>query len=329
MVKCCIVCGNSSRYKIHTVKEMMYGLHDEFTYFECLYCGCLQLIDIPDSLGSYYPKDYYSINSEKKISEIIKHIFIREQLRYSLFNQGILGRLADIMCRSLEGDLLKQNKIKRDWNILDIGCGSGSWLFSLSELGFSYLYGIEPFIESDVKLGPIEIKKGTIHNLDDSRKYNLIRSNHSFEHIPDQYETLIKIRKLLKPNGICIISMPIKTDFIWNRYGTNWVQIDAPRHIVIHTLSSFSTMVKKVDLEIVDTVFNSTDFQFWGSEQYVRNIPLYPEISSSKSSNKCFSFFKEAKRNYQMRSSQLKLSGQLNREKQGDQAIFVLKTKKE
>jgi 2-polyprenyl-3-methyl-5-hydroxy-6-metoxy-1,4-benzoquinol methylase len=319
----CISCGNSSHYQLHIVKEMMYGLREEFTYFECSDCGCLQLVDIPTSLDKYYPDNYYSfqVTSKSNLTNKIKSFCGREQRRYSLFQQGILGRLVNIKYRYSEGELLRKLGVRKDWKILDIGCGAGLWLRSLSELGFANLYGVDPFIDADIdesSIKTIKIKKGTIHELEDSQKYNLIRSNHSFEHISDQYETLIKIHKLLDPNGFCTIAMPVKTETIWNRYGTNWVQIDAPRHIIIHTVASFTNLAQRAGFEVIDVTFNSTAFQFWGSEQYLRDIPLKSEKSYSVSPHNSI-FSRRVIRDYHNEAERL------NRESQGDQAIFVLK----
>lgn len=298
----------------------MYGLREEFTYFECLDCGCLQLVDIPASLDKYYPDNYYSFQVIDKSNPAnkIKSSLGREQKRYSLFQQGIFGRLVNIKYSYREGELLRKLDIRKDWKILDIGCGAGLWLRSLSELGFTNLYGADPFIDADVNESSVRIQKRTIHELKDSQKYNLIRSNHSFEHMPDQYETLIKIHELLVPNGFCTIAMPVKTETIWDRYGTNWIQIDAPRHLIIHTVASFTNLARRAGFEVINVTFNSTAFQFWGSEQYLRDMPLKSEKSYSLSPRNSI-FSREMIRRYHHEAEQL------NRESQGDQAIFVLR----
>ena len=316
----CISCGNSSHYQLHTVKEMMYGLREEFTYFECLDCGCLQIVDIPASLDKYYPDNYYSfqVTDKSNPANKIKSFCGREQKRYSLFRQGILGRLINIKYSYLEGELLRKLGIRKDWKILDIGCGAGLWLRSLSELGFISLYGADPFIDTSINEDSVKIQKGTVHELGNSQKYNLIRSNHSFEHMLDQYEALIKIRELLALDGFCTIAMPVKTETIWNRYGTNWVQIDAPRHLFIHTIASFTNLARRAGFEVTDVVFNSTAFQLWGSEQYLRDIPLKSERSYSISPENSI-FSRRMIRQYHNETEQL------NHEQQGDQAIFVLR----
>jgi hypothetical protein len=39
---------------------MQLGLREEFEYFECSKCGCLQIEEVPLDLSKYYPDNYYS-----------------------------------------------------------------------------------------------------------------------------------------------------------------------------------------------------------------------------------------------------------------------------
>jgi hypothetical protein len=56
----CRICGNDTGNVVHHCSEKMYGLGDEFDYFQCQNCACLQIEEIPPDLGKYYPDDYYS-----------------------------------------------------------------------------------------------------------------------------------------------------------------------------------------------------------------------------------------------------------------------------
>ena len=127
----------------------------------------------------------------------------------------------------------------------------------------------------------------------------------------------MKINNMLAENGVCLVRMPLKTDFIWTRYGVDWVQIDAPRHFFIHTMKSFEHLVAEAGLAIKDVVFDSSSFQFWGSEQLKRGIPLMSESSYIK--NPEFSIFAPR----QIKEFE-RLAQELNRACQGDQAAFYL-----
>ena len=59
--------------------------------------------------------------------------------------------------------------------------------------------------------------------------------------------------------------------------------ISAPRHFFLHSLDSLKTLVRKEKFYIKDIVFDSDEFQFWGSEQYKNDISLKSENSYSVS----------------------------------------------
>ncbi len=130
-------------------------------------------------------------------------------------------------------------------------------------------------------------------------------------------EIIHKILNILNDGGCCIVSMPLKTDYVWDLYGTDWVQIDAPRHILIHSFKSFSTLIKNANLNVKSVKFNSNEFLFWGSEQYKRNIHLEAEnsyVNNPKGSIFTGKQIKKFKDN----------AKELNERNSGDQAIFIL-----
>jgi SAM-dependent methyltransferase len=215
--------------------------------------------------------------------------------------------------------LVCREKKRIDFNsrILEVGCGKGILMLELHNLGFKNVLGIDPYSGEEIIKRDVEILKSTIHELSDSQTFDLIIFNHSFEHIPDQLETLIKVSRILSDDGTCLIRMPVKTDYIWNRYGVNWVQIDAPRHFFLHTLKSIRLLAEKAGLVIKDVAFDSTEFQFWGSEQYKRDVPLKAENSYSVNPKKSAFTTKQIKEFG-------KMAKRLNKNNQGDQAEFYL-----
>jgi len=56
----CKICNNQSHNYSLTARERMLGLDDEFEYFECSNCKCIQIIEIPEDMNRYYPENYYS-----------------------------------------------------------------------------------------------------------------------------------------------------------------------------------------------------------------------------------------------------------------------------
>lgn len=310
----CKICRNSEDNTFVHVNEMMFGFRDKFTYVECSKCGCLQISAVPENISKYYPSNYYSFRTE---SNPIKQMLKTKRDRYLLLKKGHIGKIVCNMYPNLALEAIGRIRLRRAARILDVGCGAGDLLRSLRDAGFTNLTGIDPYIEKDTTDGAINILKTTVHGLPEDQKFDLIISSHSFEHISDQLETLTAICKLLSDKSVCLLRIPVKTEYIWNRYSVDWVQIDAPRHLFLHTLKSFNLLVKQSNLSIREVHFDSTGFQFWGSEQYMRDIPLLSANSYKVSRSK--SIF-SAKQIAQYR----KKARELNANQQGDQATFYL-----
>lgn len=300
---------------------MMYGLNESFNYFECSKCGCLQIEEIPNDMKSYYPsEDYYSLKKSSHNEYLKKFLdfFGKKKDGYALNKKGVMGKFLYKIFPYPFLDLIGSLNLDKKSKILDVGCGNGILLNSLYRQGFTNLTGLDPYIDEDVLDEDFKIFKKEIFEIPDEDKYDLIILSHSLEHMPQQLKVLLKIDNILSKNGICIVAMPVKTEYIWGMYGTNWVQIDAPRHFIIHTLKSFNLLIGKTNLSIEKIVFNSSDFQFWGSEQYKKGIKLKDEHSYSENPRKSL-FNKKKIKEFKKKAEEL------NKINQGDQAIFILK----
>ncbi|MFW9856163.1 MAG: class I SAM-dependent methyltransferase [Candidatus Thorarchaeota archaeon] len=317
----CQVCGNSKGNNELQVSEMMFGFRDKFSYWECSNCGGLQIAEIPENLGRYYPPNYYSFEQKnpKKRNLIRYRLGIRRD-RFALFGRGFLGRLLYMISPREQFRRISKLGIKLNYEskVLDVGCGSGAFLRRLKELGLKELIGIDPFLPGEAHDKGLKLLKKTIFDFDDQDNFDFIRFHHTLEHMPDQADVILKTSKLLSPTGSCMVSMPVKTKYIWKRYGIHWVSIDAPRHLFVHTIKSFKNLVEKTDLRIRQIEFDSSIFQFWASEQYKQDIPLFAENSYMKNPNK--SIFSENEI-FEFET----LTQQLNADGQGDQATFHLK----
>ncbi len=314
----CKICKNTVNNKSYIVREMMFGYRDKFEYFKCGECGCLQINRIPDNLSKYYPKNYYSFLKPYYFKDGFLKSFLKHQrAEYCLYKKNVIGMLLTRLYKTPNYyNWFKKVKIEFKSEILDAGCGVGHLLVSMHKDGFSNLTGIDPFINDDIfyERGLKVFKK----NLSELKQlFDFIILHDSFEHMREPLSVFKELYRMLKSNRYVLIKIPVVSSFVWRKYGINWVQLDAPRHLFLHTIKSIQILAGKAGFQIKDVVFDSTEFQFWGSEQYLRDIPLRAENSYVENPRKSI-FSKEQINSFKTKAAEL------NKNNDGDSACFYL-----
>ncbi|MEK0448817.1 MAG: hypothetical protein RL088_1085 [Verrucomicrobiota bacterium] len=318
----CRICGGTEggSYK---VREMMMGLREEFDYFECASCGCLQIKNIPEDIAKYYPANYRFTFTppEDKDSALTK--FMKRKLARHFFGEpNLLGAL--LAQKYKRGSLPPGvdrigNRLRVDSRILEVGCGVGRHLWHLKERGFRNLLGIDPFIAGDEDHSPdFKIRKCFIDEV--QGHFDFIMLQYSFEHLPNPAEILRSIRRLLAPGGISLIRIPVSGCYAWKKYGVNWVALDAPRHLFLHTEKSLAIIAAAAGLEVFDRMCDGNAFQIWGSEQFQQDIPLMDPRSPYKSEKPTL-FSAEQMASFEARAKELNATGE------GDSFSFYLRAK--
>lgn len=305
---CCRICGNTDNNERFFVKEKMFGSKESFEYVKCAQCGCMQLVEEKMNMSQYYKSDYYSFNLQYS-PNILRDFFGKEFFRYKIDRFSLIGYIVNKLFPSKMQNWVDGNFVKFDDSILDVGCGSGRLLQLMQYRGFKRLRGLDPFNPEIIDYG-----KGLViynHSLfDEHDKYDFIMLHYSFEHMPDPFSVLSKLGELLKEGGAILVRIPIIDSYSWRKYGTNWVQMDAPRHIYIHTVNSFIYLCKKCGFDVKEVIYDSTEYQFVYSEKYVRGL-TYDSTENI--------FSKSDVKNFR------KFAHQLNQVHDGDQATFYLK----
>ena len=313
----CRICGNSEGNVHYTLKEMMFGklkgMGEEFAYFQCSECGCLQIESYPESMDKYYPESYVSLKKRKfnKLS-FIKRFFVEKKS-----TSYLAGRSKQEVSKYLRW--AKTSKCSLDARILDVGCGSGKLLAQYYKLGFKDLTGVDPFVSGDVEFeNGIQILKTDIFGIEEGvGKFDFIIMSHTFEHMPRQEETLKRAVELLTENGSILLRIPIADSYAWEEYKECWVNADPPRHFYLHSVKSINLMAEKCGLEVGDKEYEAQDFALYGSEQVRRGINLKDE--NSYWVNKDSDIFSEEElQQYKDKTIELNKSGR------GDFAVFHL-----
>lgn len=280
----CVICHtpltNARRF---TVREMMIGLRHTFEYAECPHCGTLQNTEPPNDMAPYYGHGYYSFAEQRQRG--IKRFLKRKRAQWALkgVRAGVLAMLVGSLMVKWYGvpdyvRWMQRVQARQDSKILDVGCGKGALLLEMQNAGFTNLQGIDPFLASDLRYdNGVELFQCTIDSLP-AESFDIVMMHHSLEHVPHPQQTMQHLYRIVKRQGYGIIRIPV-LGFAWRHYGVDWVQLDAPRHYFLPTLQALTMLAEGAGFTIQGVEYDSTAFQFWGSEQYRQNIPLYAEES--------------------------------------------------
>jgi SAM-dependent methyltransferase len=322
----CEICGNAARNRAFTVREMMFGLREPFEYLECGECGSLQLLDVPEDLARFYPDDYYSLGDAPALADRSFLARAREARAGALLRTP--ARAVEALVHAAwvpplfvptEFMWLAGLGLSTSSAVCDVGSGSGKVLAWMLDQGFSNLAGFDPYIERDLDIGGrIAIRKLGVEDMPGG--WDLIMLNHSFEHMAQPALVLERLRERLNDGGSMLIRIPLASSWAWRVYGPDWVQLDAPRHLFIHTQRSMSILAERAGMGVSRVFFDSGSFQFWGSEQYRRDIPHRDPRSYWEDPGTELFTAAEIK-DFERRAKRL------NKRGTGDSAGFVLRTK--
>jgi SAM-dependent methyltransferase len=322
LCRCCL--GKSLRF--FEVREMMYGSREQFKYQECMDCGSLQIANVPSDLGRHYRHDKYA--SWRELPAYLDKpmgamsIWLRaKRAEYLISSNSIVGQIA---CRvfgypdipdSRIWDWLRDAGVTPKSSIFDFGCGTGDLLLYLRRSGFSRLVGFDKFSACRVDVKGLRLGAEIPHA---GEKFDLVMAHHSLEHVENPAETLMLLADYIATGGTLLIRVPVSQTYAWRTYGSDWVQLDAPRHLFIPSRSGMEALASRCNLRVDKVVFDSTYFQFGGSERYRQNLPMFSDSREESDADRN-RFTVEQLRAWEQQADVL------NANSDGDQACFFMK----
>jgi len=268
----CKICGSLNIAKVFDAGNT-HGRHildksAKFGIYRCEDCRVIFVGGIAvdkEYFSKYYPPDYYSSG--------VKSSFINWIL-------GLFGRMVTAF---KESEILRHasrtNNVKL--KILDIGCGSGEFLANLSSKSFEKYgqeinpQGLEMCRHRNIEVINKELKESGLT----ADSFDVITMWHVLEHLDNPAQLLMEAHRILKSNGVLIISTP-NTDSVGFKYGRqNWFHLDSPRHIILYNRKSVALLLTKSKFKIKSFKNIFYDFPldlFWSLRESVCRYFIYP-----------------------------------------------------
>ena len=263
----CEICGRNDFMGLFTQWDKNLSIKKYFKMQKCKNCGIIFLNPQPsfNDLREHYSKNkYYSLGRiNKGVKSQIRMFFYH--LYYSKNKNFLLMALLSPLKFYFRGAKVIQNG-----KILDIGAGSGQFLYEMKKLGMN-VYGIEPG-EFD-KRESLNIFHGDLNKAGySSNFFDVVSMNHVLEHINNPKETLREVYRILKKGGNFILAVPNTNSFASHLFGKEWYQWDVPRHLFNYSDNLLLKILKKEGFKDIKLEYNSTPSQFVVSMTYLFNL---------------------------------------------------------
>ena len=224
----CPSCKNGNISSYCEAQDRFHGRRVAFQLVRCPMCSLVWLYDPP---GREEMDVHYSQQYDQKVAAA----GVTSPERWRDRKRGLM-------------------EYKQGGAILDLGCSAGSFLKTLDPKDWK-LYGIEMSGESAKKAraeSGAEIFVGDILDAPfDEYCFDAITCFHVFEHLNRPKDVLLKLRKWLKPGGVCYVLVPNIDSAGARIFGSYWYALEVPRHVFHYSPRSLRVMARQAGLEVV------------------------------------------------------------------------------
>jgi len=216
----------------------------------------------PVEMIKFYPPDYSPHRTVRKRQQAGKQGF-----KSKVMKRPFVASVADLLA---EGG-----------NLLDVGCGNGSFLHEMAISFHCKVYGVDVSklaAKAAKENYQIDVFTGTILELPfPDNHFDVITAWAYLEHVNNPSEVLLKISRLLKEDGVCIISTPNYRSFNSRLFKDKWFHLDCPRHLYIYSPDTITKLLARAGMAVTGSAFERTAKGLLRSLQYCfgnDNIPL-------------------------------------------------------
>ncbi|MFV0605762.1 MAG: class I SAM-dependent methyltransferase [Niabella sp.] len=233
----CPACKSDKNTGVFSVKDYTVS-GEQFQILECGNCSLRFTQDVPvqDAIGKYYKSEDYISHTDNGKGLVNK---LYKKVRKLTMQQKFA--------------IVKKYTRLQKGALLDIGCGTGSFLYTMQTQGWR-VTGLEP--DADARQvaqslhGLQVLPSHEIFSLQ-TEAFNAITLWHVLEHVHQLHEYVAQFKKLMAPGGKLFIAVPNYTSKDAKSYGKYWAAYDVPRHLYHFSPKSMDVLMQQHGLSVI------------------------------------------------------------------------------
>lgn len=236
----CYYCGEIACTDFVSAQDDLTGKPGHFRFVTCNHCGLayqtprIRVEHIPD----WYDDEYIS-HRKKTNWGILTPLYNRAMSKHDRDKDALISRYL---------------KLGPESHVLDVGCGSGSFLARIHDHYKSQVSGVDfKNLTHLPSFANVKFHHGLFYEQDlPDNAFDLVTMWHFLEHDYDPVRTLATARNLLKPDGRLIIEIPRLDSVTFRMYRERWPGLQAPQHTVLYTKQMLLKFIERSGLEVVE-----------------------------------------------------------------------------
>jgi 2-polyprenyl-3-methyl-5-hydroxy-6-metoxy-1,4-benzoquinol methylase len=266
----CEFCGSHGQTVYTNLADRLFTAPGNWNVKRCgnQQCAAMWLdpMPAPSELGAFYETYYTHHEADERVdttrlssgtaatSVKVKSAYVAQKYGFPLAGKSIFSSLmaaftwlTPLRRARLDHSVMFLPAVPGG-RLLDVGCGNGGNIRRLCKLGWK-AEGLD-FDQAAVDTVKAQGLTATCGSLTDrpfpEASFDAVILSHVIEHVPNQAETVSECFRLLKPGGRLVMLTPNVGSIGHKMMGQNWMALDPPRHLYLHTVPSMTSLLTTV-----------------------------------------------------------------------------------